>query len=837
MATLTVSASDVSLTSWWYEKKKKVYTGSSGAVGYEYYTTTPSSESAVRTFFLAAIPVGSIIHSASLNAARHQEACTSGTMAGVRGSANSGAIGVPAASITPGGTLDVAFAYQAAGRVSFSTGYKSLSAVWTGITLTVEYTPYTACGAPTQVALSKADALPGETVTLSWSGARAGSNVSIAGYQVWRADSAAGSFSALLATGASVLSAQVTAPGAPGSYHFKVKALGSVTGYDSGLSDASATLSVNVTAPSAPASVAVSPASLYPAGEASLSWAPAQGGENNPVTGYAVYRSVSPGGPFAFLKNASGVSCAVEAPQSGSVFFKVLARGQFLDGALSAAASLTADLSGTTGFSPAAETADAGAPLTLALSSNLQKAHTLTAAIGSFHQEISSPEGAEEIVFTPPLSWLAAMPDSETAPMTLSLHTEGAGTVIREVLLRCPDSVVPQGMAGTYAPVSAEVPAAWGVCLSGLSAVRVTLDTAASAPYGASVVRYAIDGPGIHAEGSTLPLEGVSGTLTEGEQTYLLSATDSRGRTGETRLTVPCLPYAVPALRGILSLRTDEENAEQDEGAWIRCAAETVYSSCGGHNAAACAVAYRRQGETAWQTAGNLQNGALHFGGGLISLTDNWELRYTIADALGYENVYYDVVTRARWELHVKRGGGAWAFGGVADADGTLKVYGGIEAHSLAVSGRASAATPPAGDSSTRLATTAFVQQACTPDTVFVADEQDIIMISEVYTSSANCFTAPCDGYFLVQSYGSERSAPSFLAGSNADSYPIPFNAQPYSVQVVYVRKGMRLWSATTSANGTNSWFMPLSGALPAEEPAVAENTFGAAVFGESVFE
>ena len=47
----------------------------------------------------------------------------------------------------------------------------------------------------------------------------------------------------------------------------------------------------------------------------------------------------------------------------------------------------------------------------------------------------------------------------------------------------------------------------------------------------------------------------------------------------------------------------------------------------------------------------------------------------------------------------------------------------------------------------------------------------------------------------------------------------------------------MRLWSATTSANGTNSWFMPLSSALPAEEPAVAENTFGAAVFGESVFE
>lgn len=803
MATLTLSASNVSLTSWWYEKKRKVYSGSNGAVGYEYYTTTPSSESATRTFSFASIPVGSVIHSAVLNASRSQEACTTGTMAGVRGSANSGAISVPAASITPEGSLNVAFAFQAAGRVSFSTGYKSLSAVWTHITLTVEYTPYTACGAPTQVALSKTEAVPEESVTLSWSGAKNGSSVSISGYEVWRAASAAGPFSFLLAVNASTLSAQVTAPGAPGSYHFKVKALGSVTGYDSGLSDATAAVSVNVTAPSAPGSVAVSPASLYPAGEATLSWAPSQGGDNNPVTGYAVYQSASAEGPFSYLKDATGASCAVTAPQSGSVFFKVLARGQYLDGALSAAsASLTADLSGTSGFSLSAETVDAGTPLTLTLSTNLDKAHTLTASLGSFSQEIQSAAEAEEIVFTPPLSWLAAMPDSETAPLTLALHTAGAGTVIRQALLRCPDTVTPQGMAGTYVPVSQDVPAAWGVCLAGLSAVRVTLDTAASAPYGASVVRYAIDGPDIHAEGSSLPLEGVSETLAEGSHAYILSATDSRGRTGETLLTVPCLPYAAPALRNLLSLRADENGNEQDEGTRILCAAEAVYSSCGGHNAAACAVEYRRQGDTAWQTAGSLQNGTLLFGGGLISLTDNWELRYTVTDGLGNGNVYYDIVTRAKWELHIGRGGGAWAFGGVADAAGALKVYGDIQADNLTLSGQANAPTPPSGNSSTRLATTAFVDGALAPYRA-AGLQPGLDLPTNGYTSASNRFTFVKDGLLMILGGNNGTTFSLYGASPNSNSISCPVPAG--SSLIVPFRAGTKAWC--TGGNNAAAFF------------------------------
>ena len=73
-------------------------------------------------------------------------------------------------------------------------------------------------------------------------------------------------------------------------------------------------------------------------------------------------------------------------------------------------------------------------------------------------------------------------------------------------------------------------------------------------------------------------------------------------------------------------------------------------------------------------SAGRLENGALHFGGDL-STADNWEIRYIVTDLLGGQSIYYDVITRAVWEIHFRKGGGGAAFGGVSTEENLLDVY------------------------------------------------------------------------------------------------------------------------------------------------------------------
>lgn len=163
------------------------------------------------------------------------------------------------------------------------------------VTINWEYS-YTACGAPTAVSVSATNVAPGAAVTLSWSGASAGVSNGITGYQIYRSDSAGGSYSyiATVSTSAGSGSTTVTAPGGNGSsYYYKVLTLGSVAGYDSGQSSAYAALTCSFSSPSAPSTVTIGGgASAYAAAgtNVTLAWSGAGAGTNNPITGYHIYR-------------------------------------------------------------------------------------------------------------------------------------------------------------------------------------------------------------------------------------------------------------------------------------------------------------------------------------------------------------------------------------------------------------------------------------------------------------------------------------------------------------------------------------------------------------------
>lgn len=667
MAVLTLTGRNVTLTSTWR------YYGN----GVPFFTD-PTTEYDALTFDLSGIPEGAEIQSAYVSASRWGSGAIR-TMNGV----DADRAEINPSNITPGGELRITFAYKANGRVgSGMSGTLSDTAGWNNITLSVTYEmPYTAPTAPTQLSVSKAMATPGESVILSWSGAKAGNNVPIIGYGVFRASSADGEYTLLTETNAETLNLSVSAPASAGSYFYKVMALGGVDGYNSALSSAYAQVSVAVTAPKAPSALSLSDSKQYPGGSAVLSFSGASAGENNEIRGYAMWQSSLADSGYekanTLTSTAASGSFTVTAPQSGSRYFKVQTLGKNMDGALSESyATLTADLSGTSDFSLSTDTVDAGAQLIITLLSNTDKDHDLIASIGEYSETIMTDAGQGTINFTPPLEWLNAMPDSEKAPVRLKLITHGAGTIEKTAFLRCPDDVVPI-VSGAYAVrIDNDIPASWGVYVQGKSQADIHLDQEAVMAYGSPIVSYRMEGAGMTAESVALPFTLHTGLLNAGSIPIIISATDARGRTGSQQLILSVESYQEPGLKNIITQRCDALGEIQDEGVYALADAEEVVFSCGGNNIGRTIVSYRQQGSETWIEQGALSGGHLVFGGGQMDIGKNYEIRYIITDTLGGAMAYYDVITRAKPELHIRRGGGAWAFGGLADKLGALKVYG-----------------------------------------------------------------------------------------------------------------------------------------------------------------
>lgn len=249
-------------------------------------------------------------------------------------------------SLLTAGTGTVTFTLQKTG--TWTTALFNIRDVSTG-TITLTYTlNYSACGAPTAVSVNANNVAPVANVTLSWSGAKAGTSNAITGYQIYRATSATGTYLLLTTvnTSATSGSATVAAPTASGSsYYYKVLTVGTVSGYNSGQSTAYATLTCLCTAATAPTSVALSATLINAGATATLSWSGAAAGTNNAITGYTVYRATAASGTFASIGTATGTSMSVAASttEGASYYYKVSTNGTvsgFDSGQSSATATL-----------------------------------------------------------------------------------------------------------------------------------------------------------------------------------------------------------------------------------------------------------------------------------------------------------------------------------------------------------------------------------------------------------------------------------------------------------------------------------------------------------------
>lgn len=254
MATVTKSFSNVQLTSSYY-----AYTEWTG----DQSVSTPTTDQSTKVSFTSAsmgIPAGASISSAkftfSLTSSAHGTLIRELNFNGTATSpVNSGA------SVTMKSSNSVYFRFKS-GTSGTSYPARPISGIasklnsstidLTGIVLTVVYSlPYTACTPPTTLSFPSAFANPGETARLSWSGAGAGTGNPISGYEVRRAATSGGTYSLVDTTSNAYL--DVDAPSTQGGmYYFKVKTLGTASGYDSDLSTAVASLKGN-SRPAAPA--------------------------------------------------------------------------------------------------------------------------------------------------------------------------------------------------------------------------------------------------------------------------------------------------------------------------------------------------------------------------------------------------------------------------------------------------------------------------------------------------------------------------------------------------------------------------------------------------------
>lgn len=212
--------------------------------------------------------------------------------------------------------------------VDTTDGMTTLSSVYAALTAKT----YTACTAPSSLSVSSNNVAPGASITLSWSGAAAGTNNAISGYQIYRAASANGAYSLLtnVNTTSGSGSVSVTAPTVNGSsYYYKVLTVGTKSGYSSAQSGQYVALTCSFSAPTAPSNVTIdggTDAYALAGATVTLSWSGAKAGTNNAVAGYDILQN---GNTYISGLNAniSSQTVAAHGTPGSSYTYAVVTKG------------------------------------------------------------------------------------------------------------------------------------------------------------------------------------------------------------------------------------------------------------------------------------------------------------------------------------------------------------------------------------------------------------------------------------------------------------------------------------------------------------------------------
>ena len=213
----------------------------------------------------------------------------------------------------------------------------------------------TATTAPSSITVDNVTTLSAKTGTqhtLAWSGAAAGTNNAITGYQILYSTAPSTGFTELADVAANVSSYTVTAPvDANVTYYYRIITKG--TYLDSGQSDYCSMTSYAIGQTSTPSNVRLSVTVAIPGTAVTLSWEKSTPGLNATITGYAVYRSTAAATGYTVLgtvdENTASMTVMPAEAEGGTYYFKVKAvcDDSDADSALSDYAALHTNISPT----------------------------------------------------------------------------------------------------------------------------------------------------------------------------------------------------------------------------------------------------------------------------------------------------------------------------------------------------------------------------------------------------------------------------------------------------------------------------------------------------------
>lgn len=284
---------------------------------------------------------------------------------------------------------------------------------------------------------------------------------------------------------------------------------------------------------------------------------------------------------------------------------------------------------------------------------------------GAYSKTVTTAEGASSWDYTPPLSWLAAFPNTTTTSVKVELKTFYNGSQIgstssKTIYQSVPTSIVPTIDTPTLSHVDIfpadPVPTGWGYVQTRSG---ITVSASSAGVYDSTITSMSIGGGGY--TNAAVSVSSGAGSRTfgvlniSGTNKFTVTVTDSRGRTASVIEEITVNAYSRPKISNVLTQRATSGGV-QDSGGTYALGKATYAFSAVGSNAVVRNVNYRESGGEWVDAEVSFNSGVAFLIGGGFDVLKSYEITYIVDDQFNTV-IYTDILSVATPILHFKKGG------------------------------------------------------------------------------------------------------------------------------------------------------------------------------------
>ena len=277
---------------------------------------------------------------------------------------------------------------------------------------------------------------------------------------------------------------------------------------------------------------------------------------------------------------------------------------------------------------------------------------------------------------TVPLSWLDAIPDTESGLATCTVNTYMGGvltgSVTKQFAIKAGAAILPSITSLTATRINNGVPSGWAEYVQSISGVRLTANGVAGI-YGSSIVETKITGGGYTGLASPYDTGAVNAV---GDVVFTCEVKDSRGRKKSATATVTFRAYERPQITAIDTVRCNSDGTPNDSGTYVKATVAYIIASVNGKNSVTSMVTSRRPytgGDYVSINTSIVGSGTPYIAGSGFDAGSSYVVRVELSDALNTFGAV-DIVPTESWMLHYRVGGRGVAVGMRATRENAFEV-------------------------------------------------------------------------------------------------------------------------------------------------------------------